>query len=134
MADSKYGRLFTEADVRKLMHYAVVRGAVEGGFMASDADGNRVDPGAMLLADFECEAARDGGSFGVPLRLTFPADEPLFLLRGTDGQAQFTVRDYAERCEAAGCAPKHVALAREAAGRFHDFVLEHPERVKARPD
>jgi hypothetical protein len=60
MSEGKYGRLFTEDDVLRIMRYG--------------------DPGswADTLAMF------DSGERGP---LTFPADEPLFLLRGKDKAA-----------------------------------------------
>lgn len=62
MAAGKYGRLFTEADVKLLLRYAAHRGqelGVEG--LGRDRNGNRVDPGARVLAEYDAHVGTDRG-------------------------------------------------------------------------
>lgn len=78
MAESKYGRLFTEADARELARSAFslgVHGAVA------------IEPGKDVMDVvwpqlLELHSTR------------FPADEPLFLLRGQDVYAGWAVQAY----------------------------------------
>lgn len=71
--DAKYGRLFTEADARLLVKYGHIRG------WQACKHGTPAPTGEELLAEF-LEA--DGPM--PPEQLTFPGDEPLLLLRGSE--------------------------------------------------
>lgn len=65
MADAKYGRLFTEADVRALIQRAFRRLG---------------EPGVRDTTLAELIEVLDGEG----QQMTFPADEPLLLLRGSE--------------------------------------------------
>lgn len=127
MADGKYGRLFTEADVRYLLRYAALRADNEGiDVLSRDADGNAVDPGELLLADYDEIAAELTST-----QLTFPADEPLFLLRAKDRDAAAGLYGYAEGCDMDSDVGEEQRKAVAAAIRaFHEFEAAHPDRVK----
>jgi hypothetical protein len=100
MPDAKYGRLFTEADVRKL---------------AARWLGNRA-MGPDIMVETLDDLERTG-------ELTFPADEPLFLLRGSDGLwAPFSTSDGSD--DPVRCSLEQALSAWQAA---------NPDRVKA-PD
>lgn len=132
MTDSKYGRLFTERDVLMLLRYAANRGDVDGIVKLGQADGLNVDPGQRLLAEYEAEAS-GGSPFEDSIRLTFPPDEPLFLLRGQDEAAPAAVRDYGHRADDVGAGAVHLGKVSVAALRLDDWQREHPDRVKV-PD
>lgn len=125
MADVKYGRLFTEADMRKLLRYAATRGEEVGvEALGHDAAGFALDPADRLLMEYEAEAQ---GPFG----LTFPADEPLFLLRGQDAYAPVAVGTYLDELERCGQDdPEHVRAGREANRRMAEWQRANPNRVK----
>ena len=117
MSDAKYGRLYTEADVRRLLDIA-------------DSTSPRALPSfEQLVSDAE------------PLR--FPEDEPLFLLRGQDAVAPRAVDAYVRRCAGGvltgdGSGLNHPGLAHidgahRAYRALRDWQTEHPDRVKV-PD
>jgi hypothetical protein len=60
MADCEYGRVFTEADVKLLMAFAYLEGR-DGKSYGQDAEGNAIDRGAHLLAEWQRAA---GGGLG----------------------------------------------------------------------
>lgn len=121
MSDSKYGRLWTDADVRALLER----------FGDPELYQDAVDPGEVLLE----RAMADG------FTPTFPPDEPLFLLRGQDVTAPDVIaslpgdesRDYAEAALACGAPWAHCEAAVEAARAMRAWQHEHPDRVKV-PD
>lgn len=140
MADSKYGRLFTEADMRRALRYAAHRGEEAGvEALCRDAVGNLVEVGARLLAEMDAEAAVAPelatrfrpSSWSV---FTFPPDEPLFLLRAKDEVALAGVHGYGEGCDMDGRVDEEQREAvREAIRRFEAWQREHPDRMKV-PD
>lgn len=110
MAEGKYGRLFTEADVRAMMIEAACAG---------------MDGPANVRAGVIAERVlREYVGW-------FPADEPLFLLRGQDAYAPDAVGDYLSRVH--GTSLGH----REKVAEAHEGMLVwqavHPDRVKV-PD
>lgn len=106
MSDNKYGRVFTQADVEKMLDYAIDHGY--------DGEG-AADLAARMDADGE--------------RFKFPADEPLFILRGRDKRARGAVRFYADHQSAQ--APFNHMNAVEAAYRsFDHFADNFPELIK----
>jgi hypothetical protein len=113
VADAKYGRLFTFRDVVRLINA-----------MTHESPDERLN-----LAAVEAQAVRDAD--GEPL--TFPADEPLFLLRGQDRVAWASVEHYAVHCDVQRVDPDHASAAHDAADTFHEWQAEHPDRVKV-PD
>jgi hypothetical protein len=65
------------------------------------------------------------------LKLTFPGDEPVFVLRAKDKRALAQVRNYATM-EASRTDPnrKHLKNVDEAVESFEEFRRKHPERIK----
>jgi hypothetical protein len=76
--DGKYGRLFTQEDVERLFGSAVESASQMG-----------VGEGDLTRVREALSAARDGMASS-----RFPADEPLFLLRGKDLLAPVAVQAY----------------------------------------
>lgn len=132
MAESKYGRLFTEEDVRMLM----------AGYGKRIADGAvRVHAGEELPDGWPTAALEASLADAADEKLlTFPADEPLFLLRGQDKAAPRAIADdvdgeadYLAASRAAGAGPEHLQAVQRAADEMRAWQSEHPDRVKA-PD
>lgn len=111
MAESKYGRLFTEDDVCR-----IVAGVLR--CHGLNPETARHDAAGVLRADQST---------------TFPADEPLFLLRGQDGAAVPAVRDYGHRADDAGARAVHLGNVSVAALEMERWQTQHPDRVKV-PD
>lgn len=97
MADSKYGRLFTEKDVDEIVNIAT-----------SAATLGNVLSGEDCVLTFEQEQGP----------LTFSEDEPLFLVRGKDKAAWETLIKYIEECERLGSPDEHIRAAQHAAGKL----------------
>lgn len=119
MAAGKYGRLFTEADIRLLA--------------ARWLGGRPMGPDIMVETLDDLERAG---------RLTFPADEPLFLLRGQDRAASFAIAstqpestgiDYAQAALNVGATHRHLDEVWKAAARMREWQAANPDRVKV-PD
>lgn len=117
MPDSKYGRIFTEQDVKELIGWAYAHGRDIGNI--EDA-GGELDNWIMAAADD-----------GTPM--TFPDDEPVFVLRGKDKAAATTIGSYADECEALGSPAAHVSAVQHAGGAMLAWQAQHPEHVKV-PD
>jgi hypothetical protein len=111
MADGKYGRLFTEADVIALVNAA---------------EGERPDEALDLSVVME-RAAGDGWT------PRFPADEPLFLLRGQDLAAVITVWTYAAEATRLGCTPDFVTDVMKASNDMGDWQKANQHRL-GKPD
>ena len=107
MPDAKYGKLYTEQDVR-----LIVQTAIE----------NDIDSETQLDAILE--------NLGKESQLAFPADEPLFLLRGQDLLAAEAVHHYANSSAANGVDPQQQHSVRVAAQTFVDFKVQNPDRIK----
>jgi hypothetical protein len=134
MAEGKYGRLFTEADVHRLLRYAHDRGVTagmleEGAGGLAEGDRRSVPPTLREIEDEQVE-------------LTFPADEPLFLLRGQDKAARMAIgpargdqrrMDYLAACVRAGVSIEHVQGICDAAQGMAEWQAANPDRVKV-PD
>lgn len=123
MADSKYGRLFTQDDVEGLLD-RVVNQVVQA--TASDDELERVQEAVnRARASFDMVDPIKPGDSGS----RFPEDEPLFLLRGQDLFAPFAIDAYAGRLHELG----DVGLANEvgeAASSVRAWQRENPGRVK----
>lgn len=116
--DGKYGRLFTAEDVVRLVNA-----------MTHEVPDEELNLDALIE-----QAVREAD--GRPL--TFPADEPLFLLRGKDKFADETVAHYALTCEWGGAGQAHVEASREAALAMnqwqHDQVRAAADAVRQAHD
>lgn len=110
MSDSKYGRLFTEKDVQYIVNMMRLEGAP-----------NHV-----------CDALPQMEATG-KVQFTFPADEPLFLLRGQDKAAPAAVRCYRDHARTAGAGSSLRIGVASAAEAMRKWQRSHPERVKV-PD
>lgn len=102
--DGKYGRLFTQDDVNKIA--AKVH--------AEAGAGKPLDEIIFNTDDF-----------------TFPADEPLFLLRGKDISAADTIYEYRFFTRDAGSPESQVESVQNAHAAFEAFKQANPERMKA---
>lgn len=105
--DSKYGRIYVVADldlVGRWIELGTVKTLTEG------------------LAKLDSEG-----------RAKFPADEPLFLLRGQDLAAKGTTAAYLDECEGIGCDRAHVEGVERARADLVWWQEANPERVKV-PD
>lgn len=107
MADTKYGRVFTEQDVRM-----IVQAAIE-----SDCESDQ-----ELTKVIE---TLDNGQ-----ELKFPPDEPIFILRGQDQCAPAAIDDYREWCVEAGAQQAHLDAVLKAEQHFEAFQTNNPDRVK----
>lgn len=111
MADTKYGRLYTEEDVAKIVC------SITGMISAPEAVADHI----ALIDEFPWA------------QLTFPADEPLFLLRGQDKAATTGVDAYLRECSLMGASLAHTVAIEHAYNTMMEFVARHPDRVKV-PD
>lgn len=127
MADSKYGRLYTERDVRRMMSVLAAettRHAVEMQQRGGDWQG----PQSVQEAEAVCDRllAEDAASGN----LAFPADEPLFLLRGQDWASKAAIGSYLDECEGLGSPAEHLQRIEDARADLIAWQEQHPERVK----
>lgn len=107
MSDGKYGRLFTEEDVRNI--------AVN----ASSGD----------VTDSDIDTAIE--SLDAKGELKFPADEPLMLFRAQDRLAIGAVRAYETLCLASKHVPEDQKnLVGSTYRQFDAFRAHSPERIK----
>lgn len=107
MADNKYGRLFTEDDLRN-----VVQKAMEQSITGDDG----LDK--ILVQMYE-----DG-------EFTFGKDEPLFALRGQDKLAVQAISDYGSISSANGVHQDQQHAVQKALDQFKVWQRAHPDRVK----
>jgi hypothetical protein len=108
MTDNKYGRLFTRDDVEKIVN--LVR-------KFDEESGSRVDLDLVISDN----------------AFTFPADEPLFVIRAKDQLGLAQVRNYGTLCRARGCKAAHLDGIDRAERDFEAFRREHSDRMK-KPD
>lgn len=112
MASEKHGRLFTEADMLDLVKAAYERGVRDADAGDAGLEADRDFPGLMqLLADTR-------------MATTFPADEPLFVLRGSTAPVEIR-RSLVD--------PLLTPYADELQGwlrETRDWQEQHPDRVK----
>lgn len=106
MADSKYGRIFTEDDLKKIA-------------------GHRLEiSGEYEMMDIVKELDEAG-------ELTFPPDEPLFTLRAKDRLSLGVIRAYFDHCiRVRDIDRTHVDNVEQAHRAFDAFRTEHPDRMK----
>lgn len=104
MADNKYGRLFTTADVERIVEYAHRT-------QSGDLDG--------ILADMD-----DDG-----VRFKWEADEPLFVLRGRDNTAEGAVRFYRDH-QRPRAPQNHTEGIDKAVTAFRTYRTDNPQMMK----
>jgi hypothetical protein len=117
MSDAKYGRLFTQADLEAAIGVAAGIGKEQRRYPACDE----------VLHQMELER----------WSLAFPADEPLFLLRGQDKAVPDTISTYWDICMGFGdpieedeCPAEHCDAIQAAGEALDKWQRENPERVK----
>jgi hypothetical protein len=114
MSDNKYGRIFTEDDVREMINSAVFVG-IE---VAEESD----DP-----QHFNGDAVFDAVSTGFTTR--FPEDEPVFVLRARDKRALAALRYYRDH-QSQNAPTNHLDGIEKAYKDFDDFATNHRELMK----
>lgn len=111
MADSKYGRIFTEQDAVAIALYVVgwTRSAESEEAIPSESDI------VKWLENFEGH---------------FPSNEPIFVLRGQDRLALGTIRNYETLAQSRRTPIAHRVGVGQAVRAFDNFRVEHPDRIK----
>lgn len=110
MSDTKYGRLFTEDDVKTLLR--VNLNAVHDDVSYSDEHvQQRID-------NFDGK---------------FPQDEPLFLVRAQDQLAADLIQEYYYAVMDANCSAGHIEAVNSVHSSFQKFADDNPDKMK-RPD
>lgn len=122
MSDNKYGRIFTEEDVKQFIGMAFVAGEEAENDSPTSAGGG--EHGCDVDALFE---AFDGEEF------RFPEDEPMFVMRGQDRLALGTLRKYQELAEAHECDQDHLNTIEQTLRQFEHFRVSNPDKIK-KPD
>lgn len=111
MTDTKYGRIFTEKDLKLIVEIAIEND------VSSEEELND-------LIQFMDENGD----------VKFPPDEPIFVLRAKDRLALAPVRIYLEKCEAAAGVPDlHIQGVEASLADFDRFRQENPDRLNT-PD
>lgn len=105
--DNKYGRLFTESDVHKIIRHAVA--------------GQTSDP-AMVFERMKEHSET----------FTFPEDEPLFLLRAQDSESGAGLYGYREAMEyhSDEIPEPHREGVHDAINRWEQWQKDNNDRVK----
>lgn len=104
MADNKYGRLFTQEDVEKIVELM-------------DPSGFDAGSARVAIEELGSEAK-------------FPVDEPLFVLRAQDRYAGPAIGHYLEMCKVADLSEPHVNAVNAAWQDFQEFFDSNPDKVK----
>lgn len=113
--DGKYGRLFTEQDVRKIVRYATISAQTMSPELSSE----------QVMNDVLDDKISDD------FNLTFPKDEPLFLLRAKDKRSLGAVRHYHDLCDrSVGVGVDHLDGVEKSVRQFEEFRADNPDRMK----
>lgn len=112
MADNKYGHVFTEADVLKILEYVLVEGEMSTSEQASGEAAN-------WLSDVMEEN----------IRFKFAKDEPLFILRGRDKRAIAAIRFYHDH-QSPSAPVNHMDAIGKAIRSFDAYREQHPGELK----
>lgn len=128
--DANYGRLFTLHDVRLLMHLTAKQTTEQLGKVIHGGrfDGPTTGEEAIaVLKELLADTTAEG-------RLTFPVDEPLFLLRASDPASIPALRGYAIGCGEAGIPfGRAIEDLLPAFGKMADWQRENPDRIHIPP-
>lgn len=106
--DSKYGRIFTEDEVRSMIE-------------AARATGHDYD--TIVASRVEEESGKFGG-------WTFPEGMPIFVLVAKDKVATGIIDEYGLDCENRGCDKDHVENVAKAVESFREWQEANPDLVK----
>lgn len=109
MADMKYGRIFTESDLQKILEF----------IEPDDFKGVSVPDVNTLLDEMD-----DKG-----IRFKWEKDEPVFVLRARDKTAEGAVRYYRDR-QRPGAPANHLDGVEKAYQSFHSYRVDNPELMK----
>lgn len=112
MPDDKYGRLYTEDDVRLLI--AIALGSLQQVDDPSDVNMNALFS-QMSTGGFDTH---------------FPLDEPLFLLRGKDEAICVAIGAYSDECERLGANPAFVSKVTHTGGQILAWQVRNRDRTK----
>lgn|SRR3954469_17559086 len=104
MNSNKYGRIFTQADVEKIVE---------------KVQSSPHRPLHTTLAMIEASGES----------LTFPDNEPVFVLRARDKRARGAVRFYADH-QTALSPPSHINAVEEALKQFNVYANNNPELMR----
>jgi hypothetical protein len=108
MADSKYGRMFTQSDVEKILEW------VEENTNSASA----IDTAGIL-------EAMDGEG----VRFKFSADEPTFTFRARDKRAAGAIKHYLDH-QARNAPTNHIDGIMKAFRAFNTYREENPGQMK----
>lgn len=108
MADKKYGQLFTIQDVVNIVTLAT----------------GEPEEAPTRTKNALMQMSRRG------VKLRFPADEPLFVLRAQDQAAPQAIQAYHDSAEFNGASQEHLSDVMAALIEFVGFQSGHPDRVK----
>jgi hypothetical protein len=111
--DSKYGKIFTEADVNRIIDFLSETGALS-------VSRDDISLETTLSAMREDQTVHS---------LDFD-DQLVFCLVSGDQVATVAVEEYGNLCRANGCDDQHIYNVRTAAQSFREWQREHPELVK----
>lgn len=115
MSDDKYGRIFTEEDVKRIVGLTLEE--------AADILPTAQVTMTQTVDDIMSLVWSDA------VKLTFPADEPIFLLRAQDKRALAAVRYYRDH-QSPRAPVKHEQNVDHAMQKFERFRVQHPDRLK----
>ena len=104
--DNKYGRIFTESDVRKVIEYVI-------------AGDYGPDQFPDILAEMD----------GDQVRFKWEEDEPVFVLRARDNTAEGAIRFYRDH-QRPGAPPNHLDAIERACTAFREFRADNPHLMK----
>lgn len=106
MADNKYGRVFTEGDLEKILDYV--------------AEANAIDIDlAVLIKDMDEDE----------VRFKFEPDEPLFILRGHDQRAIAAIRYYQDH-QSPRAPANHLDAIASAVRAFDAYRERFPKKLR----
>jgi hypothetical protein len=108
MADNKYGRVFTEGDVEKILEWV---------------EENTNSASAIDFTGIIDSMDNEG------VRFKFEPDEPLFILRGHDKRAIGAIRFYQDH-QSPRAPVNHMDAIEKAALAFDSYRQEHPGELK----
>ena len=110
--DNKYGHIFTEGDVLKILEYVV-----------KEADLATPESASEEAANWFTDVMEED------IRFKFPAEEPLFILRGRDRRAIGAVMHYRDH-QASNAPDNHVEAIQRAFTAFDTYREENPGQMR----
>lgn len=108
MADLKYGRVFTQADVQKIID-----------FMSDENDDNKTPDVSDVVNDMDKRS----------IRFKWDKDEPIMVLRARDDTALATVRYYRDHTRP-DAPDNHLDGVQKVFTAFMNFSVDHSDQLK----